>query len=87
VQGNILAFVVPAKNGTAFLYGVPVVPLSRMSSFLSKATAVYFLPDCPEPARRAAVELCGPKNIPLRTLQVSVETLGEEDLQDATVAI
>ena len=86
VHGSILAFVVPAKNGTAFLYGVPVVPLSRMSSFLSKVTAVYLLPDCPEPARLSVVKLCGSKNIPLRTLQVSVETLREEDLQDATVA-
>jgi UDP-GlcNAc:undecaprenyl-phosphate/decaprenyl-phosphate GlcNAc-1-phosphate transferase len=86
LDGNIVAFVVPAKNGTAFLYGVPVVPLCRMSSFLSKVTAVYLLPDCPEPARLAAVELCGSKRIPLRTFQFNVETLGDEVLRDTTVA-
>jgi hypothetical protein len=77
---------VPVRNGNAFLYGVPVVPLSRMSSFLSKVTAVYLLPDCPEPTRITAMRLCGRKNIPMRALQLSVETLGAEELRDATIA-
>jgi len=62
------------------------VPLSRMSTFLSKATAVYLLPDCPEPARLTALQLCGSENIPVRALQLSVETLETEEFRDATIA-
>jgi UDP-GlcNAc:undecaprenyl-phosphate GlcNAc-1-phosphate transferase len=86
LHGNIVAFVVPVRNGNAFLYGVPVVPLSRMSTFLSKVTAVYLLPDCPEPARLTAMQLCGPENISVRALQLSVETLGTEEFRNAAVA-
>jgi len=86
LHGNILAFVAPVMNGNAFLYGVPVVPLSRMSSFLSKASAVYLLPDCPEPTRLAVVQLCSPENIPVRMLQFTVETLGIQDFREASMA-
>ena len=86
LHGNIVAFVAPVGNGNAFLYGVPVVPLSRMSSFLSKASAVYLLPDCPEPTRLAVVQLCSPENIPVRMLQFTVETLGIQDFREASMA-
>jgi UDP-GlcNAc:undecaprenyl-phosphate GlcNAc-1-phosphate transferase len=86
LHGNIVAFVAPVRNGNAFLYGVPVVPLSRMSAFLSKVTAVYLLPDCPESARLTAMQSCGPENIPVRTLQVSVETVGTGEFRRAAVA-
>ena len=68
LHSNILAFVGTVRNGNAFLYGVPVVPLSRMSTLLSKITAVYVLPDCPEPARLTAMRLCGPQKIPVHAL-------------------
>ena len=83
---NIVAFIVPVKNGNAFLYGVPVVPLSHMSSLLSKTTAVYVLPDCPEPARDSVMRLCGPYHIPVRALELSVQTLGTEELHQAAIA-
>jgi UDP-GlcNAc:undecaprenyl-phosphate GlcNAc-1-phosphate transferase len=86
LHGNILAFVAPVKNGNAFLYGVPIVPLSRMPTLLSKVTAVYLLPDCPEPARITVMQSCGPENIPVRTLQLSVETLETEGFRRAAVA-
>ncbi len=86
LHSSIVAFVAPVRNGNAFLYGVPVVPLTRMSTFLSKVTAVYVLPDCPEPARLTARQLCGPRNIPVHALHVSVEMLGTEDLRSAAVA-
>jgi len=86
MHGNIVAFVAPVKNGNAFLYGVPVVPLSRMATFLPKVTAVYLLPDCPEPTRLAAMQLCGAENVAVRALQLSVETLGAEMLQNAAIA-
>ncbi len=85
-HSNIVAFVMPVRNGNAFLYGVPVVPLARMYAFLPKVTAVYVLPDCPEAARLTAIELCGPQNIPLHALQLNVETLGTEQLRQAAVA-
>jgi FlaA1/EpsC-like NDP-sugar epimerase len=85
-HSNIVAFVMPVKNGNAFLYGVPVVPLTRMSAFLSKVTAVYVLPDCPEPARLTAMQLCGPQNIPVHALQLSVETLSTAEFRRAAVA-
>jgi len=86
VHGNIVAFVAPVMNGNAFLYGVPVVPLSRMSTFLSKATAVYLLPDCPEPARLMVMLSCNSENIPVRALQLSVETLATGEFHRAAVA-
>jgi UDP-GlcNAc:undecaprenyl-phosphate GlcNAc-1-phosphate transferase len=86
LHGNIVAFVAPVRNGNAYLYGVPVIPLSRMSTFLSKVTSVYLLPDCPEPTRLAALQLCSPENIPVRALQLSVETLSIDDVRDATIA-
>jgi len=86
LHGNIVAFVTPVRNGNAFLYGVPVIPLSRMSTFLSRVTAVYLLPDCPEPTRLIALQLCSPENIPVRALQLSVETLRTEEFRDATIA-
>ena len=86
LHGNIVAFVTPIMNGNAFLYGVPVVPISRVASFLSKVTAVYLLPDCPEPLRLTVLELLSPENIPVRALQLSVETLGTEELRDASIA-
>ena len=85
-HSNIVAFVMPVRNGNAFLYGVPIVPLARMSAFLSKITAVYVLPDCPEPARLTAMQLCGPRNIPVHALQLSVETLSTEEFRRAAVA-
>ena len=85
-HGNIVAFVVPVKNGNAFLYGVPIVPLSRMSSFLSKATAVYVLPDCPEPARESVMRMCGPYNIPVHALELRVQTLDAGELREAAIA-
>jgi len=86
LHGNIVAFVAPVMNGNAFLYGVPVVPLSRMSTFLSKVTAVYLLPDCPEPARLKVMQSCDSENIPVRALQLSVETLPSGELHRAAVA-
>jgi FlaA1/EpsC-like NDP-sugar epimerase len=86
LHGNIVAFVAPVMNGNAFLYGVPVVPLSRLSSFLSKVSAIYLLPDCPEPARLAALQLCSPENIPVRVLDFSVETLSAEHVRDVSIA-
>ena len=86
LHGNILAFVVPVKDGNAFLYGVPIVPLSRMTTFLPKVTAVYLLPDCPEVARTTVMQSCGPQNIPVRTFQLSVETLRTEGCRHAAVA-
>jgi UDP-GlcNAc:undecaprenyl-phosphate/decaprenyl-phosphate GlcNAc-1-phosphate transferase len=86
LHGNIVAFVAPVMNGNAFLYGVPVVPLSRMSTFLSKVTAVYLLPDCPEPARLTVMQSCDSENIPVRALQLSVETLPTGEFHRAAVA-
>jgi len=86
LHGNVVAFVAPVMNGNAFLYGVPVVPLSRMSSFLSKVSAVYLLPDCTDPTRLAVLQLCSPENIPVRALDFSVETLGIENVRDASIA-
>ena len=83
LHSNIVAFVVPAKNGNAFLYGVPVVPLTRMYSFLSKVNAIYVLPDCPDQDRLSVMRLCGPQNIPVHALQLSVQTLGTEDFRSA----
>jgi UDP-GlcNAc:undecaprenyl-phosphate GlcNAc-1-phosphate transferase len=86
LHSNIVAFVTPSKNKHAFLYGVPVVPLARMSVFLSKVTAVYVLPDCPDSARLTAMQLCGSQSIPLHALQLSVETLSTRDLRKAAIA-
>jgi UDP-GlcNAc:undecaprenyl-phosphate GlcNAc-1-phosphate transferase len=86
LHGNILAFVAPLKNGNAFLYGVPIVPLSRITTFLSKVTAVYLLPDCPEQARSTVMQLCGSRNIPVRSLQLSVETLNHEGIARTAIA-
>ena len=83
LHGNILAFVTPVKNGNAFLYGVPIVPLSRLSNLLPKVTAVYLLPDCPELARITVMQSCAHRNIPVRTFQLSVETLGSEKVRTA----
>jgi len=85
-HSNIVAFVMPVRNGNAFLYGVPIVPLARMSTFLLKITAVYVLPDCPESARLTAMQLCGPRNIPVHALQLSIETLSTAEFRRAAVA-
>ena len=85
-HGNILAFITPVRNGNAFLYGVPVVPISRMSSFLAKATAVYLLPDCPDPVQRTAIQLCALQNIPVHALQLNIETLHGGELRNAAIA-
>ena len=86
LHGNIVAFVTPVKNGNAFLYGVPVIPLSRMGTFLSKATAVYVLPDCPGPARESVMQLSGSYHIPVHALQLSIQTLDTGELRQATIA-
>jgi UDP-GlcNAc:undecaprenyl-phosphate GlcNAc-1-phosphate transferase len=86
LHGNIVAFVAPITNGNAFLFGVPIVPLSRMSTFLSKVTAVYLLPDCPEPARLIVMKSCGPENIPVHVLQLTVETLETREFRRTAVA-
>ena len=85
-HGNILAFITPVKNGNAFLYGVPVVPISRMSSFLAKVTAVYLLPDCPGPVQLTAMQLCALQNIPVHALQLNIETLDSGELRNAAIA-
>jgi FlaA1/EpsC-like NDP-sugar epimerase len=85
-HGNILAFITPVRNGNAFLYGVPVVPISRMSSFLAKVTAVYLLPDCPEAVQLTAMQLCALQNIPVHALQLNIETLRSAELRNAAIA-
>ena len=74
-QGNVLAFVVPVKNGTSFLYGIPVIPPSRMKALLPKINAVYLLPDCPDKDRLFVVQLCSTHNITVHALQLSLETV------------
>jgi FlaA1/EpsC-like NDP-sugar epimerase len=86
VHCNIVAFVTPVKNGNAFLYGVPIIPLDRMSVFLPKATAVYVLPDCPDSTRLAAMHLCGSRSIPVHALQLNVETLSTGEFRKAAIA-
>jgi UDP-GlcNAc:undecaprenyl-phosphate GlcNAc-1-phosphate transferase len=86
LHANIVAFVAPVRNGNSFLYGVPIVPLSRMSTFLSKVTVVYLLPDCPGPARLTVMQSCDSENIPVRALQLNIETLGTVEFRRAAAA-
>jgi UDP-GlcNAc:undecaprenyl-phosphate GlcNAc-1-phosphate transferase len=86
LHNNIIAFVVPSKNGSAFLYGVPVVPPARMSTFVSKVNAVYVLPDCSEQERLSVVELFGTRDIPVHALQLSMQTLQMEEFCAASAA-
>jgi len=81
-QAKITAFVNPVKkgNGTAFLFGIPVVPLSHMPNQLKNPAvkAVYILPDCPESERAHVAKLCGSAEIPLHLFRLSLEKVGSE---------
>jgi UDP-GlcNAc:undecaprenyl-phosphate/decaprenyl-phosphate GlcNAc-1-phosphate transferase len=83
---NIIAFVVPGNRGSAFLYGVPIVPPAQMPTFLSKVNAVYLLPDCSEQERLLVVQLFGARDIPVHALQLSKQTLKRDGIYLASAA-